>query len=218
MINPPPLPKGRLEALTDGIFAVTMTLLVLDLKFPEHPLRKETDLFEALAALAPKFDDYIISFLVLCLFWLSHLRVLSRVREADATFTWLNLGFLLFTTFVPLMTSLLGAHPAHPAAAVIYGANLLAILLFEGLLYRRMCKTLANETVSDPEALWRFARRRFLIAAGVVLLGVTAALVEIEVGESVGLASYVYLLLIAAGVFRPVYRIGPTPGIRRRED
>ena len=111
------------------------------------------------------------------------------------------------------MTSLIGAHPAHPAAAVIYGANLLAILLFEGLLYRRMCKTLANETVSDPEALWRFARRRFPSPPASCCWAMVAALVEIEVRESVGLASYVYLLLIAAGVFRPVYRIGPVPGI-----
>lgn len=206
MIEPAALPKARLEALTDGIFAVTMTLLVLDLKFPEHAFFRETDFFAALAAMATKFDDYVISFLALCVFWLSHLRLLRRVREADVAFTWLNLGFLLFTTFVPLLTSLLGAHPSHPAAAVIYGANLLLILGFEGLLYRRMCTRLANDTVDDPAALWRFVRRRFAFAAGIVMLGIVAALVEISLRESIGFASYVYLLLIAAGIVRPGYK------------
>ncbi|MBE7521286.1 MAG: DUF1211 domain-containing protein [Burkholderiales bacterium] len=205
MLEPVPLPKSRLEALTDGIFAVTMTLLVLDLKFPAHALDERNQFVSALVAMVDRFDDYAISFVALCVFWLAHLRLLRRMRETDSTFVWLNLGFLLLTTLVPMLTALVGDNPSHPRAAVLYGANLVAILAVEALMWRHMCRGLHNETVSDPEALWRFVRRRFALAIGIVLGGILAALVEIRLGITSGLASYSYLLLLAAGVARPLF-------------
>ena len=118
MLEPLPLPKARLEALTDGIFAVSMTLLVLDLKFAGRVSTEAGRVFHDLLALLPYIDDYVISFLVLCVFWLAHLRLLRRVREVDATFVWLNLAFLLFTTFVPPLTSWIGHETEQPAAAM----------------------------------------------------------------------------------------------------
>jgi uncharacterized membrane protein len=205
MLEPVPLPKARLEALTDGIFAVTMTLLVLDLKFPAHALDREANFLAALAAMVDRFDDYVISFIALCVFWLAHLRLLRRVRETDSTFVWLNLGFLLLTTLVPTLTALVGDNPTHPRAAVLYGSNLVAILVVEAIMWHRMCHHLADATVTDAAALWRFMRRRFAFAIGIILAAVAAALVEIRLGVSAGMASYVYLLLLAAGVARPLF-------------
>lgn len=211
MIEPVPLPKARLEALTDGIFAVTMTLLVLDLKFPAHALDRTSDFVPALFAMVDRFDDYVISFVALCVFWLAHLRLLRCARETDAHFVWLNLGFLLLTTLVPMLTALVGDNPSHPRAAILYGANMVAILAVEALMWRRMCKGLYNETVQDPAALWRFVRRRFALAIGIVLAGIAAALIEIRMGATTRMASYVYLLLLAAGVARPLFGALPSP-------
>ena len=205
MIQPLPLPRSRLEALTDGIFAVSMTLLVLDLQFPPHVFDREATAWSALVALLVRLDDYVISFLVLCVFWLAHLRLLNRLREADVPFIWLNLAFLLLTTLVPALTALIGDNPGHPRAAILYGANLALTLVFEGLMWRRMCLTLANETVTDPVALWRFVRVRFALALGVVIAAVATALIEIRLGLSEGRASYVYLLMLGAGVTRPLW-------------
>ena len=205
MIQPLPLPKSRLEALTDGIFAVSMTLLVLDLQFPPHVFDREASAWTALVALLVRLDDYVISFVVLCVFWLAHLRLLNRLREADVPFIWLNLAFLLLTTLVPALTALIGDNPTHPRAAILYGANLALTLVVEGLMWRRMCLTLANETVTDPVALWRFVRVRFALALGVVIAAVATALIEIRLGVSEGRASYVYLLMLGAGVTRPLW-------------
>ena len=218
MLEPIPLPKSRLEALTDGIFAVTMTLLVLDLKFPAHALDANHEFTSALVAMVDRFDDYAISFVALCVFWLAHLRLLRRVRETDSHFVWLNLGFLLLTTLVPMLTALVGDNPAHPRAAVLYGANLVAILVVEALMWRRMCRGLHNETVSDPQALWFYVRRRFALAIGIVLSGMVAALVEIRLGLTTGMASYVYLLLLAAGVARPLFVVRARPPGTGTED
>jgi uncharacterized membrane protein len=196
------IPKSRLEAITDGIFAVTMTLLVLDLKFTERVSHDPSRILRDLLAILPYVDDYIISFVVLCVFWLAHLRLIGRVREVDATFTWLNLAFLLFTTFVPPLTSWVGEEARQPAAAVVYGTNLILILGFEALMWRRACLHLFNDSDGAGAALWREMRTRFLRAALVILAGVVAALIEIEAGTKLGLASYVYLLLIGAGLVR----------------
>ena len=157
----------------------------------------------ALLRLLPHVDDYAISFVVLCLYWLAHLRLMQRVRDVDGAFVWLNLGFLLCTTFVPPLTSFIGNNPAQPVAAVVYGGNLLLLVVFEALMWRRGALHLSNETVTDGAALWAFMRGRFVFAGGVILLAIFAALAEIEVGTRVGFASYVYLLLIVAGVVRP---------------
>jgi uncharacterized membrane protein len=203
MLEPLPLPKGRLEALTDGIFAVTMTLLVLDLKFADRVSADPARVMKDLLALLPYIDDYVISFAVLCVFWLAHLRLLRRLRDVDANFTWINLAFLLFTTFVPPLTSWIGHESEQPAAAAVYGLDLILIVTCEALMWRYACRHLVNETVTDAQALWRSMRRRFLIAGAVIVAGVCAALIEIRFATNVGYASYVYLLLIGAGLFRP---------------
>jgi uncharacterized membrane protein len=199
---PLPLPKSRLEALTDGIFAVTMTLLVLDLRLPEHLGHEQTEIVASLLALLPHVDDYVISFVVLCVFWLAHLRLLARLRDVDATFVWLNLAFLLFTTFVPTLTSLIGNNADRPVAAILYGCNLLLILLCETLMWRHASRHHFNDSVLDAPGVWQTMRKRFLFAAAVIVAGIACALLEIALAARVDYASYVYLLLIVAGLVR----------------
>jgi uncharacterized membrane protein len=200
----PPLSKARLEALTDGIFAVTMTLLVLELKFPE-PAAGQT-LFEALAGLVDRLDNYVISFVVLAVFWLGHLRLFRRCGDPDAGFVAVNLAFLLFTTLVPPLTKLVGENPHLPRAAVLYGGNLVLVLVCEAILWWRVCHGLSNDTLADPKATWLLVRKRYALAVGVVLAGVVAALLEIALRASAGFSPWVYLLLIGAGVVRPPLR------------
>jgi len=202
MLAPLPLPKARLEALTDGIFAVTMTLLVLDLKLPEHLGGDHAEVVASLLALLPHVDDYVISFVVLCVFWLAHLRLLARLRDVDTAFVWLNLAFLLFTTFVPTLTALIGNNADRPVAAILYGWNLLLILLCETLMWRHASRHHFNDSVLDAPGVWQLMRKRFLFAAAVIVAGVACALLEIAFASRVDYASYVYLLLIAAGVVR----------------
>ena len=85
-------------------------------------------LWAAMVSEIPAFDDYVISFAVLCVFWISHLRLLRRLDSIDTTFTWLNLAFLLCTTFVPVLTAFAGRNPGHPRPAILYAADLIAIV------------------------------------------------------------------------------------------
>lgn len=205
MLEPVPLPKSRLEAITDGIFAVSMTLLVLDLRLPGH-VSTGSLLWSAMLAEIPNFDDYVISFYMLCVFWIAHLRLMRRLEEVDATFTWINLTFLLFTTFVPMLTAFAGRNPGLPRPAFLYGANLLAILACEALMWRHALPRLVNASVPDPVDAWRLVRRKFLSAMAVIVVGMVLALIEIALGFTSAYASYVYLLVIAVGIMQPAQR------------
>ncbi len=103
---------------------------------------------------------------------------------------------------MPPLTRLLDEHATHPRAAITYGTNLVAILVLETLMWRHAMRNLANETVTDAVAMWRVARNRFAVGIGIVLAGMLVALAELALGLESGVAPYIYLLLIAAGIVR----------------
>src|SRR6516162_6347195 len=122
------LGRNRIEALTDGVFAVAMTLLVLDIKVPElqQPLAR-AELPLKLLSLWPKFLSYTISFVILGVYWVGHHVQLSFIRRADRPLLWINISFLLWVALVPFSTALLSEYATTRIAIAIYGANLIAI-------------------------------------------------------------------------------------------
>src|ERR1700692_3933725 len=100
----------RLAALSDGIFAVAMTLLVLDIHIPSaEAVHSESALLHALAALGPQWIAYGMSFLTLGIFWAGQQTQLNHIREGSRDLTWIHLAFLFAITLMPLSTRLLGA-------------------------------------------------------------------------------------------------------------
>jgi len=130
--------KNRIEALTDGIYAVAMTLLVIDLKLPEaHLLHTHDDFVAALLALLPKALAWIISFFVLALFWLGQHRGFHRLKVVDSTFVWLNIVQLCFVSLLPFSASLIGEYGGTFEGHAIYNANmaLMAIMSIAQAIY-----------------------------------------------------------------------------------
>ena len=127
--SPEGLSKHRIEALSDGIFAFAMTLLVLDVKIPKLP-QAAIDaglLGPTLLALWPKFFSYIMSFVVLGMFWVGQHTYTHFLKRTDRWFLWLNLLFLMFIVGVPFSTDLLGDYPTQKVAVMIYGSNIIAL-------------------------------------------------------------------------------------------
>ena len=119
-------PKNLLEALTDGIFAVAMTLLVLDLRIPDEIGRPtdEASLVHALWALTPKLIPYLLSFYLLGVSWLSLIKVRSRSEVVGAGYARWCLLYLLFVTLLPFSTVVMGRFTAYAAATALYAANI----------------------------------------------------------------------------------------------
>ena len=105
----PQLSKHRIEALVDGIFAVAMTLLVIDLRLPEHAhLASEAALREALVGLIPNLISWLISFFVLAIFWIANHRLYSYVRHADQKLLWLTVLSLSGASLLPFASAVNG--------------------------------------------------------------------------------------------------------------
>jgi uncharacterized membrane protein len=124
----PTVPPERLKALADGVFAIVMTLLVLELGVPviaETSAHK--GLAQGLLEMWPKFLIYGLSFLILGIFWLIHHIIFDAIKRYDTTLIWLNILFLMFVALIPFSTSLFGEHGADRVTALVYGVNMLLI-------------------------------------------------------------------------------------------
>jgi len=114
--------KNRVEAFSDGVFAIVITLLILDIRVPEV---EYSQLFAALVAVLPRIFAYVISFGVIGVYWLAHHQSLQLVGKLNGLLIWLNLVYLLAVSFMPFPTALLGRYPMQPIPIVIYGLNLI---------------------------------------------------------------------------------------------
>lgn len=165
----------RLAALSDGIFSVAMTLLVLDLRVPvmdlihsQQPLwasgviQSEQLLISALIALLPRLLTYLMSFLTLGIFWLGQQTQLNYCTRSDRNLTWINLAFLLAVTLLPFSTGFLAEYITFRTALVIYWLNLLLLgaMLFASGRYSRRANLLSEEGTAEVLAA---AERRIVI-------------------------------------------------------
>jgi uncharacterized membrane protein len=174
---------GRIEAFSDGVFGVAATLLVLDLKglpVSEHP--SVAELGHALVAELPRFVSWLISFIIVCKFWLNHHHILSLARHANYAMVWLNSIFLMFVSLVPFPTALMGEHPDNPLAVTLFGAvmalNTLLFIALHAYIVKNLIKPELADTVPPNIIRNSFAGIAcYLIGAGASWFSVHAAFV-----------------------------------------
>jgi uncharacterized membrane protein len=120
----------RLKSLSDGVFAVVITLLIFELKAPH--LREPTSSAELLGEvlkLWPKLLSYLISFFMVGIYWVGHRNIFDAIQRTDRSLLWLDNLFLLGVSFLPFPAAILGEYNANAMALTIYGANLAVISL-----------------------------------------------------------------------------------------
>ncbi len=118
----------RLAALSDGVFAVAMTLLALDLRAPAvESIHSEADLWTALVALGPRVLLYIVSFLTLGIFWVGQQTQLNHLAKSSRGLSWIHLGFLLAVCLIPFSTTLVAQFAQYKSALLVYWLNILAL-------------------------------------------------------------------------------------------
>lgn len=115
--------KNRLEAFSDGVFAIAITLLILDIRIPAV---KYDRLPQALISVLPSIASYVLSFMVIGLYWAFHHFYVDKLKKIDGTIMFLNLLTLLLVSFMPFPTSLMGTYPFTPIPVLIYGCCLLS--------------------------------------------------------------------------------------------
>jgi uncharacterized membrane protein len=127
-----------MEALTDGIFAFAMTLLVTTLDFPAPGSATLPPLtpHEAIVMYFPAFFNYFLAFIILASFWVGHHALFHHIHSIDRTLLWTNILSLFFVGLLPFSTDIVGDYPDVPLAAIMFEANLLAIGLSLFLIWR----------------------------------------------------------------------------------
>jgi uncharacterized membrane protein len=131
------LTKNRMETLTDGVFAIAMTLMVFNIHIPQLEGAAVAGLSHQLLLLWSSFFIYGVTFAVLAIFWIGHHSHFYFVHHIDRNSIWINMTFLLFITTFPFSAALLGAYPGQRVAVICYGVNLslAALLLYCHLSY-----------------------------------------------------------------------------------
>jgi uncharacterized membrane protein len=174
----------RLAALSDGIFAVAMTLLVLDLHLPSAlQVHGEAELLQALGALGPQWATYGMSFLTLGIFWAGQQTQLNHIGEGTRDLTWIHLAFLFAVTLLPLSTRLLAEFITYRSALLIYWLNILAM----GAMLYWSWKVATHQGLIKPDTTEEVRAsicRRVVIAQSLYAAG--AALCVINTWVSIG--------------------------------
>jgi uncharacterized membrane protein len=151
----------RVSALSDGVFAVAMTLLVLDLKAPSAPKHAQTPIWSAgsehvllhglLHHVAPRLLPYAMSFLTLGIFWVGQQTQLESFARSTRALTWIHLSFLLAVTLMPFSTALLAEDTSYRLSMAVYWLNLFALgaVLFASLRYADRAGLMREQTTRD---------------------------------------------------------------------
>ncbi len=172
--------KTRAEALSDGVFAIVMTLLIFNIKVPVmegHVTNMEV--WNMLGTLWPGITSVAFTFLLVAIFWVNHNFLFhSFMKSYDRKLNLLNTLYLLFLVFVPLSANLVGTYPYNEPASLVYGLNILALTIMTDLMVRYIKK---NEQLGFEVSsrLMKQATFRTRLSEGSYVLGIIASFVFI---------------------------------------
>lgn len=189
----------RLAALSDGVFAVAMTLLVLDLRAPAaEVIHSERDLWHALLPLAPRLLMYMMSFMTLGIFWVGQQTQLNHLQRSSRSLTWIHLAFLFVVTVTPFSTALLAEHIQYRLALLSYWLNI--FLLGATLYWSWVCALGSHLVKNDMQPhVSNAIKRRIVIAQSLYAFG--ALLCVINPYWSIGFIVLVQLNYVIAPRF-----------------
>jgi uncharacterized membrane protein len=173
---------GRIAALSDGLFAIAATILVLDFHTPEAAdIHSEAELLRALAASAPRLLPWLLSLLTLGIFWLGQQTQLNQLERSNRDLAWLHFLFLAIVTVLPFSTRLLGDFLTFRTAFLIYWLNivLLGACLYATWAYAEWAKLVREEARGD---ISRAVKRRIVVAQSLYAIGALAGLLNVTLG------------------------------------
>lgn len=183
----------RIVFFSDAVFAIAITLLVLDIHVPEIPGRLvDEQLPGRLLALWPKYLSYVLSFVVILMYWMAHHITFRAIKRYDRTLIWLNSLFLMCIAFLPFPTSLLGEYGDNQLAVAIYAASVAVarLLLTAVWWYASSGHRLIDESFPESTIRIYLVRGLAVALAFVISIGISFF--------SVSAAMYFWILLVVA--------------------
>ncbi len=187
----------RIEALSDGVFAIALTLLVLDIRVPirEHAVY-EKDLVIEFSKLTPKLLTYFLSFMTLGIFWTAHSSQFHYIEKSDRNFNWINLSFLLFVTITPFTTAFLSEYITFKFAVAVYWLNLFLLGIMLGRILNYADKhNYFKSHVHEKEEIKKAMIRRSILAQSLYAFGALLCFVSTYLSIAVLIIIQLYFVL-----------------------
>ncbi len=161
--------KGRLEAFSDGVFAIIITIMVLELRVPEGG-----DL-AALQPLLPVFVSYVLSFVFVGIYWSNHHHLLQAAKQVNGGVLWANTHLLFWLSLIPFVTNWLGEHPGDTWPVALYGL----VLWLAGLAYYLLTRVLVAQHEIDSLLVRALQRdSKGLLSLGIYTAAIALAFVD----------------------------------------
>jgi uncharacterized membrane protein len=168
--------RHRLIGLTDGVFSIAMTLLVIDVKV-EKGTKLAWDIFPALLI---SLEGYLLSFLVLGAYWVAHHNLFQHIERTDRSFLWINILFLACIAFIPFGANLIGSHGREQISVFIYGGILVVSSMATDLMYWYALKDNRLVAPTHDPGVTKVALRRVLLPIVVYLLAIGVSFFSIR--------------------------------------
>lgn len=167
MLGEEPPSPGRLEAFSDGVIAIILTIMVLELKSPASAN------YEALAHEWPIFISYIVSFFYIAVYWINHHHLFHRVKRVDLQILWANVALLFFMSLIPFFTEWVESTRLSPFPTAVYAAT----MMVAGTAFFVLDRVIARQAISEEEwvQLRRAAQRKNLISIAIYAIAIPAA-------------------------------------------
>jgi uncharacterized membrane protein len=186
---------NRLEAFSDGVIAVIITIMVLELKLPSDSS------FAALRGLAPQFLSYLLSFLVVAIMWVNHHHMIHSAKRADAGLLWSNNALLFWMSLVPFVTALMGNRSHDPRAVALYGI----VLTLCSLSFVFLRSAIIRHHRDNPEMVQyhRGVQAKNLYSLLLYLASAPLAFVDVRI-------SFAIFVFVALSYFLPERKLAET--------
>jgi uncharacterized membrane protein len=186
--------KNRMEAFSDGMFAIILTILVLELHVPRLDDNSLPIFLHALGTIAPKLISFFFSFFIIAIFWINHHHFLHQIKTVDVKFLWLNIALLFFTCLFPFLTAFIGDYPMNPFVVALFPLNMSICSIVLGAFWKHafVDTTLAPNNLTDHQKRSRIRQDR---AAALINL-ISAALAFIWVPISLAIIMLMQLLFV----------------------
>ena len=174
---------SRIEAFSDGVFAIVVTLLVLELRVPHLPDNyTSADVLTEILLLSPKFISFALSFLVIAIFWVNHHQMFHSIEKTDRAFLWYNNLLLFCMSFIPFPTAFIGEYPTGVVPVMLYGLAMFAAALSFNILLRYAIKadlfypSISKQTLRESVKRGKFGPVIYFISIAGALISVYISL------------------------------------------
>lgn len=182
---------SRIEAFSDGVIAIILTIMVFDLKLHEIPTDKTV--WNELTLLVPKFVSYAISFLMLAIMWVNHHQLFHQIKHTDRKLLWYSIHLLFWMSLIPFGTNFIGVNPMLWQASFFYGIIFFMSALSYTMLRNYVTRNHLLHNIFNKQSLVKIKNR---VALSIYLLAAIASLVSVYV-------SFVLFLIVPAMYFIP---------------